>query len=451
MNTSLSQPVALPPGMLVDRYKIVRSIGFGSSGDVYEAEHVDLGRHVALKVANGTGAGSEEIRERFRREARIASSLRHPNIGDVFDIGATEGGAPYLVMELLNGEPLDTWIDRGPLSLASAIEVCAQICDALAFVHTNNILHRDIKPQNIMLHREYDGRSFAKLVDFGISKPINFGIAHFPREATVTGTPHYMAPELLSGGVANERTETYSVGVVLYESLGGKPPFDAENLTALIASILCDPVPPLNIAPQMTVLVERAMNRDPLKRFGMAAELASELRRIGKELKCKLGPLALGNARRQITSSRRLRLLNDDDAETDEFVISKPLSRGNNQHHGLKRKVWILTALFVALGVGLFGFIVGRTTSSSEHPNSHVASTIITPIDDIVLTSIPIGAVDASIHELTIPMGLTAPPAVDYDQRGILVRPVITASSAATSRRAVPRRHRPVLIADPGF
>jgi len=361
--------------MRVDRYEIVRPLGIGGSADVYEAEHLDLGRRVALKIVRCGAHETDETLARFRREARTSGSLRHPNIADVFDVGYTDDGSPYLVMELLNGESLGAWIARGPLSIEAAVEVGTQLADALAFVHMSGILHRDVKPDNIVMHQER-GRTVAKLVDFGISKPVMDGPAErgITREGLVVGTPHYMAPEYLAGGRADGGTDTYSAGVVLYEAIAGRPPFDEVNMTALVASILRDEAPSLaklrpDCPASLVALVERAIGRDVSKRFSGAAELAEALRSAGAELGLELGHAALGEAR--VADPSGVVRTHTGSSPTTERPISTPV-RPREPSRGRGHAVWTMGAaaavLIVASGAWMLGLGAQRMSTADAQP-----------------------------------------------------------------------------------
>jgi serine/threonine-protein kinase len=366
--------------MRIGRYEIVRSLGIGGTADVYEAEHVDLGRRVALKILRCAVDDSDETLERFRREARTSGTLQHPNIADVFDVGYTDEGSPYLVMELLTGESLDAWISRGPLSIAAAIEVGVQLADALAFVHSSGILHRDVKPANVVMHRERSGRTVAKLVDFGISKPVMRGPSDraITREGLVVGTPHYMAPEYLGGGPATQGMDTYAAGVVLYECLAGRPPFDDESMTGLVAAILRDSAPPLTqFRPEcpaaLVALVERAMNRNAPHRFASAAELGQELRRVAAALAIELGPQALDEARASTVLSEELRTRRG--LAPTERPLATPTPRLPRRPRA-GRYTWIgaAVAASVALVVATGFAMMGGPTRGVAAPSAHLAT-----------------------------------------------------------------------------
>lgn len=420
----------LRPGMRIGRYEIVRSLGIGGTADVYEAEHVDLGRRVALKILRCAVDDSDETLERFRREARTSGALQHPNIADVFDVGYTDEGSPYLVMELLTGESLDAWISRGPLSIAAAIEVGVQLADALAFVHSRGILHRDVKPANVVMHRERSGHTVAKLVDFGISKPVMRGPSDraITREGLVVGTPHYMAPEYLGGGPATQGMDTYAAGVVLYECLAGRPPFDDESMTGLVAAILRDAAPALTLfRPEcpaaLVALVERAMNRDPLCRFGSAAELGQELRSVGAALGVELGPQALEDAHACTELSEDLRTRRG--LAPTERPLATPTPQLRRRLRA-RRNTWISAtvaasvALVVATGFAMMGgpargaaVPVARLAAPSKPMRAATKTTL-----EHVAAVVPAGVVatrDSSFVAVALPdpsFVVVSPPAV---------------------------------------
>jgi serine/threonine-protein kinase len=237
-------------------------------GRVYEAHHVDIGRRVAIKVMHSGFRHSDDVLERFRREARAASRIGHPNIVDVTDSGTTADGAFYFVMEYLDGVNLETLMAReAMLSPERAITIAAQICRALQAAHAAEIIHRDLKPANVMLinHREED--DFVKVLDFGISKDLELQAAG-PRRAGLTrpdvavGTPIYMSPEQAAGIAADARTDIYAVGGLLYEMLTGVPPCDGDDVIAVLSRKATeDPVPVRERRPEVPAKLERVVMR----------------------------------------------------------------------------------------------------------------------------------------------------------------------------------------------
>jgi serine/threonine protein kinase len=213
------------------RYHVRRLCGEGAMGRVYEAHHIDIGRRVAIKVLHASFHHSADLVERFRREARAASKIGHPNIVDVTDSGTTSDGAFYFVMEYLDGVNLEELINQsGPLPVERALLVAAQITRALDAAHTAEVIHRDLKPANVMLVNRKDEEDFVKVLDFGISKDLDPEVgSSLTRPNVAIGTPVYMAPEQAAGKEANALTDVYGVGGLLYEMLTGKPPCAGED------------------------------------------------------------------------------------------------------------------------------------------------------------------------------------------------------------------------------
>jgi serine/threonine protein kinase len=252
------------------RYHVRRLCGEGAMGRVYEAHHIDIGRRVAIKVLHARFHHSADLVERFRREARAASKIGHPNIVDVTDSGTTPDGAFYFVMEFLDGTNLEELIARnGPLPVERALVVTAQIARALEAAHTAEIIHRDLKPANIMLVNRHDEDDFVKVLDFGISKDLDLAVgAALTRPDVAIGTPVYMAPEQAAGRAADALTDVYGVGGLLYEMLTATPPCAGEDaIEVLQRKANEDPRPVGTLRPDLTRdvqrLVTRALSRAP--------------------------------------------------------------------------------------------------------------------------------------------------------------------------------------------
>jgi len=274
--TALAQKqdvVELDIGSEVDgRYKIVELIGEGGMGKVYLAEHVEIGKRVALKVLHPSYSRMPDLVERFRREARAASKIGHPNIVDVTDSGSTPDGSVYFVMEYLEGVELGSIIEReGALDIARALRITGQICRALSAAHREGIIHRDLKPENIFLITRGGEADVVKVLDFGIAKTTE---AEAARERRLTspgmamGTPEYMAPEQAAGRPADARTDIYSLGAIMYEMVTGVPPYQGDNFMEILTKKATqDPPPPVSIRAelpaQVSDLVMAAMSRNP--------------------------------------------------------------------------------------------------------------------------------------------------------------------------------------------
>ncbi len=262
----------LSAGTTFARYEIVRCIGAGGMGAVFEATHTLLKKRVALKALHANLSRSESGRERFLREAETVARIRHPNVVDITDVGV-EGGVPYFVMEFLEGEDVASLLDRGRLAPAVAADIVVPIASGLCAVHRLGIVHRDIKPENVFLARDNHGEVVPKLVDFGVSKDLGALGSGAPPLHTVTGTPHYMSPEQARGAAALDgRTDQYALGVMLYQCLSGVRPYDAESLLELMHLIDSGEFTPLRthvpqLPEELEAIVHRAMARHPRDRF----------------------------------------------------------------------------------------------------------------------------------------------------------------------------------------
>src|SRR5438552_6013679 len=261
--------------LLAGRYELGALLGQGGMGTVRDATDRRLGRRVAVKILRADLAEQRTARRRFETEAHAAARLAHPNVVLVFDSGEDDG-IPFLVMELLPGRTLADELAAGPLSLERVGEVARGILSALAAAHAAGIIHRDIKPGNVLL--THDGN--VKVSDFGIAKTVDD--VDQTQTADLVATPGYLAPERLAGEPASRQSDLYSVGVLLYEALSGRRPFEGDTPLAVMRAIERGQAEPLtSLQPPLPTgviaVVERAMSRDPLQRFASAEEMAAAL------------------------------------------------------------------------------------------------------------------------------------------------------------------------------
>jgi eukaryotic-like serine/threonine-protein kinase len=294
--------------LLSGRYQIKRLCGEGGMGRVYEAEHIEIGKRVAIKVLHPAYSRTPDLVERFRREARAASRIEHPNVVNVTDFGTTADGSLFFVMEYIEGIELGLLIHReGPLAVLRALHIAEQMCEALQAAHDVGVIHRDLKPENILLLGLGGGRpasasqsnpgidpregsEFVKVLDFGIAKSAE--VEEYPkrgkrltRPGVAMGTPEYMAPEQAAGFSADPRTDIYAVGSIMYEMLSGKAPYEGDNVMEVLHKKANEAPQPLDelrpgLTHEIVALVERAMARSPEERPRSMAELASEIRAL---------------------------------------------------------------------------------------------------------------------------------------------------------------------------
>ncbi len=257
-------------------------------GVVYLARHVDLGRSVAVKVLRSESLRDPQAVERFRREARVAASLKSKHVAHILDFGTLEDGAPFMVMEHLDGSDLDgELVRRGALPLAEAVGYILEACDAIKEAHSLGVVHRDLKPGNIFLAND-GGRRVAKVLDFGISKLTADQNVRMTQTQSSFGTPLYMSPEhMRSVKNVDHRTDIWSLGVILYESVTGRVPFEADTATAVAVAVATEAlVPPSThrpgLPPELDLVVARSLEKDPTRRYQSIDELAEALKPLGK-------------------------------------------------------------------------------------------------------------------------------------------------------------------------
>jgi serine/threonine protein kinase len=308
--------------LLSGRYQIKRMCGEGGMGRVYEAEHIEIGKRVAIKVLHPAYSRTPDLVERFRREARAASRIEHPNVVNVTDFGTTDDGSLFFVMEYIEGIELGLLIHReGPLPPVRVLRISEQMCEALQAAHDVGVIHRDLKPENILLLGLGGGRStpasgqssgaidprepsdFVKVLDFGIAKSAEIEESsrrgkRLTRPGVAMGTPEYMAPEQAAGHPADPRSDIYAVGSIMYEMLCGSPPYEGDNVMEVLHKKANEPPKPLSelrpaLPPAVIGLVERAMARSADDRPRSMADLAYEIHTIETALVMTPTPLLM--------------------------------------------------------------------------------------------------------------------------------------------------------------
>jgi eukaryotic-like serine/threonine-protein kinase len=299
----------------IGRYRLTGTLGEGGMGVVYAAVDDRLDRPIALKVIRQETT-DDAARERFWREARLAASVNHPHICQLYEIGEADGKL-FIAMERLDGEPLAARLTRGAVAVAETVRLGLQLLDALSALHGRGIVHRDLKPSNVFL-TQYG----IKLLDFGLARPVATGIT---QGLTVTGaivrTSRYMAPEQLQGSALDARADLFATGAILYEMLSGHPAFDAGTMPALIQQILHGDEPVLGGSPAIAIadrVIHRALAKTPGQRYASAAAMADDLRTVLLSSRGDEPPAARPVTRLMVMPFRLLR----DDAEIDFLSFS---------------------------------------------------------------------------------------------------------------------------------
>lgn len=266
--------------MQVGPFRIVSLLGVGGMGEVWRAEDVQLERAVAVKVLAEEMAADPEYRARFLREARMAARLNHPNIAKVYSIGEV-GETKYIAMELVDGESLSALM--GTIGIGLIVRLLREVALAMAEAHDAGIIHRDLKPENVMVTRRG-----AKVLDFGIAREIApRADAQLTRVQTIFGTPYYMSPEQARGRVLDGRSDIFSLGVMLYEAVSGRLPFEGTTVTETLMRIITyepDPLPPAVLPPALAPILAKCLEKDPNARYATMHSVARALHGIDREV-----------------------------------------------------------------------------------------------------------------------------------------------------------------------
>src|SRR4051794_32863977 len=337
--------------VIADRYDLLEICGTGGMSTVYKAHDQLLERNVALKVLHPHYGDDEEYVERFRREARAVVRLSHPNIVTVIDRGEADG-QQFIVFEFIDGENLKELVERsGPLPVRRAVELALAVADGLAFAHQHGLVHRDVKPQNVLLN----GDGEAKVTDFGIARSLD--VEHgVTQTGTVLGTSNYLSPEQAGGKPVTPATDVYSLGIVLYELLTAEVPFPGENFVAVAMKHLNEPPPDVlarrpDVPMRLAAAIDRALAKDPAQRFASMDQFAAELR-------------------------ASLHELGSFDSERT-FIAPSPVLRESAPHRARTRRprwpLYLLLALIAAAAI--VGGVLSLGGSNGDKTGSHGGST----------------------------------------------------------------------------
>src|SRR4051812_15125023 len=298
------------PQVLGERYEIGGVLGYGGMAEVHRGRDLRLGRDVAVKVLRSDLARDPGFQARFRREAQNAAALNHPSIVAVYDTGedaVVDGTLPFIVMEYVEGRTLkEVLVDDGPLMPRRAMEITADICAALDFSHRNGIIHRDMKPGNVMM----TPNGTVKVMDFGIARALSSATAAMTQTSAVIGTAQYLSPEQARGEPVDARSDVYSTGCLLYELLCGPPPFTGDNpVSVAYQHVREDPIPPSELNPDVTpeidAIVLKAMAKNPVNRYQSAGEMRNDLLRAVAGRPVEAAPVYSAEERTQLIGGRR--------------------------------------------------------------------------------------------------------------------------------------------------
>lgn len=367
-------------GTVIDRrYEVVAPLGEGGMGTVYKVRHITLDRHFALKVLRGELASDAQLAARFVQEARATAAIKHPSVVAITDFGALADGAPYFVMELLQGETLATRLRlRGPLAPFEASLVGRAIADGLEASHAAGVIHRDLKPENVFLVGRSLGRApeaDIRIVDFGAAKIVG-KTNKLTRPGVVFGTPYYMAPEQASGERVDARTDVYALGVVLYEMVTGTVPFSADTYMGVLTKHLFEVPQSPALRTRMDLgelepIIMRTLAKEPAKRFDSAGELALALTRLTTK--------AVDVVRARPGAGRTVILQTVDTADHIERSIRNLEAKERERRQRLVAIALTVSAFVACLAVIALGIVRNRATSASDVPAASSPAALVSP------------------------------------------------------------------------
>jgi eukaryotic-like serine/threonine-protein kinase len=441
-NEEQSLPPVNPGDILAGKYQVERVLGSGGMGVVVAARHLELDERVAVKFLLPHAVGSTQAAARFVREARAAVKIKSEHVARVIDVGRLENGAPYMVMEFLDGRDLSALTAAGPCPIEDAIDYVIQACDAMAEAHSRGIVHRDLKPANLFLTQRADGSPVVKVLDFGISKVAvpDASEPSLTRTATPMGSPLYMSPEQMrSARDVDWRTDVWSLGAIAYELLTARTPFWAESYPELCVAILStEPIPIRQLRPEVPAELERAVMRclrkDPAARFGNVGELARAL-----------APFAPARSREVV--ERAVRVLSRAGVSSSEQPPPPEVRAATQPLEARTRTAWAETqapvtrkrgllyavAAFVLLSGGAVAFAIFGPRIRPAAPPAASGEESAPAAPDPELASTP----EVQPEPIPEPPPIPAPPSASAEPA---VTPAVPVASPAQTARAKPPR-----------
>jgi eukaryotic-like serine/threonine-protein kinase len=409
----------IPTGtILAGKYRVERVLGQGGMGVVVQATHLQLHQPVAVKLLLPEVLTNPEVVQRFLREAQAVVRLKSEHVARVIDIGSLDDGAPYMVLEYLDGTDLADF-SRQQLTIGQIVDLMLQACEALAEAHSIGIVHRDIKPANFFITRRSDGSRLLKVLDFGISKLQQTALeGNLTATSTVMGTPAYMSPEQMrSTRDVDNRSDIWALGIVLYELLQGTAPFVAETFGAMVIRVATEPLPPLSgqLPPGLAEVVYRCLEKDPTRRFQNIAELAHVL-----------APYAQSTAQAVVSVERTCGVLRTGPSHLSTLTSS---AGAITQPPRSVRRLPLVAGAFAGLGmIVAIGIAVSRGGDEAANPDPSMSAVASPPASPPPLPSSarePVRAPappDAAVAPALAPAPDAAVPALPTD-----VPPMVTA------------------------
>jgi len=431
---TMAEPSPIPVregDLLAGKYRVEKVLGIGGMGIVVAARHEQLDQRVALKFVREEALGNEEAVERFLREARAAVKLKSEHAAKVLDVGTLESGAPYMVMEFLEGSDLAAvLVERGKLGVEEACDYVVQACEAVAEAHAAGIVHRDIKPQNLFLALSVGGAPRIKVLDFGVAKSLvsSGGSGGLTQTRSMLGSPLYMSPEQMrSSRDVDARSDVWAMGVVLFELLTQRWPYEAETMPELCLKVVTEP--PTSLAelrpdapPSLVEIVARCLEKEPDKRFSNAAELSSALEPLvpaASRVTVERARMAIRTTARNpqaaphpLATSPTL-VAPEAPARTGPTPAAWDSGREQAQAEGKRRTpaTWIGVGFAAAAAVGGVAFLLVRSSPDPKPPPPVSAATVTLPSPPPVVTAAPPTATTQAQAAADPPVASTAPSA----------------------------------------